>query len=136
MMDCRLLGFNVKGDERGLLIALEQNKEIPFEIKRVFYIWASTPDVTRGTHVNITTKHVLICVNGSCKVKVDNGKKQRIYSLDCPDKGLYIPNMVWKEMFDFSQDCVLLVLASDYYQPDEYIRDYKRFVEMIARKKS
>ena len=128
---CKLISFEPKGDERGQLVIIEGNQHIPFEIKRVFYIYGSDRDVVRGRHANYNSEFVLINVSGSSKVKVDDGKKQQVYDLDRPNIGVYIPKMVWKDMYDFSEDSVLLVLASEHYDPEEYIRDYDTYLKVV-----
>lgn len=129
----KMLDFPVRGDERGYLVVAEGNKDIPFEIKRIFYIFGTDRDVVRGQHANKKSQFVLINVAGSSKVKVSDGKgNEAVYHLDKPHSGIYIPTMIWKDMYDFSDDSVLLCLASEAYDPDEYIRDYKDFVKLIA----
>jgi len=121
------LGFQEKGDLRGQMVIIESNKDVPFDIKRIFYIYGSDSEIIRGQHANRRTEFVLVNVAGTSKVKVDDGARQTIYILDRPNIGVYIPKMVWKEMYDFSPDSVLLVLASELYDPEEYIRDYEQF---------
>lgn len=121
------------GDERGSLISLEQLKNIPFKIKRVYYIFGTQKDAIRGKHSHTHLKQMAVCVKGSCKFLLDNGKKRKIIELNSPDTGLYIGKNLWREMFDFSSDCVLMVLASDYYNEDEYIRDYKKFLKTLKK---
>ena len=127
-----LIEFNQKGDSRGNLVVVEGNNNVPFDIKRVFYIYGSDPDVIRGNHANRESEFVLINVSGTSKVKVDDGKRQTVYDLDRPHIGIYLPKMIWKEMYDFSADSVLLCLASTIYDPDEYIRDYNDFLSIIG----
>lgn len=127
-MNFKLLDFQIFGDERGSLISLEGNKNIPFEIKRVYYIFDTKKDVVRGKHAHKNLQQILIVVSGSCKVLVDNKKDKQIYELNNPSKGLLIENNVWREMFDFSSDCVLMVLASDYYNKDDYIYEYENIL--------
>ena len=112
---CRLLNFNEKGDERGKLVIVEGNQDIPFEIKRLFYIHGSDKDVVRGKHANRESEFVLINVSGTSKVMVTDGKNKQVVELTKPRQGVYLPKMVWKEMYDFSPDSVLLVLASTHY---------------------
>jgi len=123
-MNFKLLDFQIFGDERGSLISLEGNKNIPFEIKRVYYIFDTKKDVVRGKHAHKNLQQILIAVSGSCMVLVDNKKDKQIYELNNPSKGLLIENNVWREMFDFSSDCVLMVLASDNYDKEDYIFQY------------
>ena len=128
----KLLEFTQKGDDRGHLVIVEGGTDIPFEIKRVFYIYGSDPDVVRGQHANRKTEFVLINVAGRSKVKVKDGKgNETIYCLNRPHTGIYLPTMVWKDMYDFSPDSVLLVLASQHYDPEEYIRNYDDFAKEV-----
>ncbi len=127
---CRLLEFKENGDERGKLVIVEGNKDIPFEIKRIFYIYGSDKDVVRGKHSNRNSEFVLINVSGSSKVMVTDGKEKQIVELTKPRQGVYLPKMVWKEMYDFSPDSVLLCLASTHYDGNEYIRSYDDFCKM------
>lgn len=129
MSKVRKLEFPQRGDERGHLVIVEGMKDIPFEIKRVFYIYGSDSEVVRGQHANRESEFVLINVAGTSKVKVKDGEgNETVYCLDRPHMGIYLPNMVWKDMYDFSPDSVLLVLASTHYDPDEYIREYEEFL--------
>ena len=125
--------FNQLGDDRGHLVVVEGLKDIPFEIKRIFYIYGSDSDVVRGQHANRKSEFVLINVSGTSKVEVDDGKTKKIFDLDEPHVGIYLPNMVWKDMFDFSSDSVLLVLASEVFDANEYIRDYDEYVKEIRK---
>ena len=128
-----LMKFKVLGDSRGQLIALEENREIPFDFKRVFYIYGTQEGVPRGQHSHYETQQLLVCVSGSCKVSLDDGKEKKIYVLDRPEIGLYQNKLIWGEMFDFSSDCVLMVLANDFYDEKDYIRDYDTFLKVIQR---
>lgn len=128
-MNIKLIKFNVMGDNRGSLISLEQFKNIPFQIKRVYYIYDTKTNVVRGKHAHPNLKQVVVCVNGSCKFLLDDGKNKKNIKLSSPDIGLYIGKNIWREMYDFSKDCVLVVLASDYYDKKEYIRDYQMFLK-------
>lgn len=124
----QMLEFVEKGDERGHLVIAEGGIDIPFDIKRVFYIYGSDQNVVRGQHANRHTRFVLINVAGRSKVRVRDGKgNEAVYSLNRPHTGIYLPEMVWKDMYDFSEDSVLLVLASEHYDNTEYIRDYAEF---------
>ena len=128
----KMLEFSQKGDERGHLVIVEGGQDIPFEVKRIFYIYGSDKDVIRGQHANKESEFVLINVAGTSKVKVKDGKgNETVYSLNRPHTGIYLPRMIWKEMYDFSEDSVLLVLASTHYNGDEYIRDYDEFVKIV-----
>ncbi len=134
MNKVQMLEFQQRGDERGHLVIVEGMQDIPFEIKRVFYIYGSAADVVRGQHANRESEFVLINVAGTSKVKVKDGKgNEVIYCLNRPHMGIYLPTMVWKDMYDFSADSVLLVLASTHYNAGEYIRDYDEFVKEINK---
>lgn len=126
--------FQQHGDERGQLVALEEFKDIPFEIKRVYYMYDTKEGVHRGFHAHKSLEQILICIHGSCKILLDNGKEKKVVSLEKPYEGLYISNDMWREMFDFSKDAVLLVLASNYYDEEDYIRDYDVFLKSIENK--
>ena len=129
----RLLEFKEHGDEKGNLIVIEGNQDIPFEIKRAFYIYGSDSKVIRGQHANRKTEFVLVNVAGRSKIKIKDGKgNEVVYSLNRPKTGLFIPAMIWKEMYDFSEDSVLLCLASEHYDDSEYIREYSSYEKMIA----
>lgn len=126
--EVQMLEFPQQGDERGNLVIAEGEIDIPFDIKRIFYIYGSEKEVIRGQHANRKTQFVLINVVGTSKVKVRDGLgKQEVYNLDRPNIGLYLPAMTWKDMYDFSENSVLLVLASEHYDASEYIRDYDMF---------
>ena len=124
---CKVLNFGDLGDERGKLVVVEGALDIPFDIKRVFYIYDSDSEVVRGQHANRESEFVLINVGGTSKVRIDNGHSEAVIELNKPMMGLYIPTMVWKDMYDFSEDSILLVLASTHYDGDEYIRDYEEY---------
>jgi len=130
-MISELQKFNVMGDERGKLVALETNKEIPFDIKRVFYIFGTNSDLPRGEHSHYKTKQFLIAVNGSCRVTLDNGKEKETFNLNSRDIGLYQDALIWGTMHDFSEDCVLIVLANDVYDAKDYITDYNEFLKVV-----
>lgn len=126
----KILYFKDLGDERGNLVVIEgDGMDIPFDIKRVFYIYGSDDTVVRGQHANRETEFLLVNVAGKSKVRVDNGKETTIVELNAPGMGLYLPQMLWKEMYEFSQDSVLLVLASKHYDAKEYIRDYQEYLK-------
>lgn len=127
------LNFQQHGDDRGQLVALEENKEIPFNVKRIYYIFDTKEGVRRGFHAHRALEQILVCVSGSCKVKLDNGKESEIVKLSKPNEGIYVTNDMWREMYDFSSDAVLLVLASELYDESDYIRDYQQFLEYVNR---
>lgn len=127
----KLIEFNQLGDDRGGLVSLEQNKNIPFDIKRVYYIFDTKEGVARGFHAHKDLQQVAICVKGSCRFIFDNSVQRESIILDKPNMGLFIDSMMWREMHDFSDDCVLMVLASNYYDESDYIRDYNIFLELM-----
>lgn len=135
-MDIRKYTFPPHGDDRGQLVAIEEMKDLPFDIKRVYYIYDTLTDVVRGHHAHKCLKQVLLCVHGSCKIHLDNGHETAEVLLDKPNEGLYIENDMWREMYDFTPDAVLLVLASEYYDEADYIRNYDEFRKFIASKES
>lgn len=129
-----MLEFPQRGDERGHLVVVEGMKDVPFEIKRIFYIYGSDTDVIRGQNANKKSQFVLINVAGKSKVKVKDGLgNEAVFSLNRPHTGIYLPQMVWKDMYDFSEDSVLLVLSSEHYDPEEYIRNYDEFVKIVTK---
>ncbi len=126
----KLIYFKDLGDERGDLVVIEgEGMDIPFDIKRVFYMYGSDSTVVRGQHANRETEFLLVNVGGSSKVRVDNGRESEVIVLDKPGMGLYLPPMLWKDMYDFSPDSILLVLASRHYDGKEYIRDYQEYLK-------
>ena len=130
----KILEFKDLGDQRGNLVVIEgDGADIPFDIRRGFYIYGSDSEVVRGQHANRETEFLLVNVSGTSKVKVDNGKESRVIELNRPRMGLYLPPMVWKDMYDFSPDSVLLVLASRHYDASEYIRDYQEYRTELAK---
>ena len=130
-MITKLEEFKVLGDHRGQLVALEANRQIPFDVKRVFYIYGTQEGVPRGNHSHYKTKQFLVAVNGSCKVTLDNGKEKEIFDLNRPNLGLFQDALIWGSMHDFSSDCVLMVLADEYYDASDYITDYDKFLKEV-----
>lgn len=132
MTKSHMLKFPCHGDERGWLVAIEGSDTIPFDIRRIFYIFGSDRTVIRGRHANRKSEFVLINVCGSCKVRTEelDGSAQ-IFVLDTPHTGIYLPKMVWKDMYDFSPDSILLCLSSEHYDNEEYIRNHDEFVKEL-----
>lgn len=124
--------FQPHGDERGMLIALEELKDIPFRIKRVYYMYNTIEGVVRGHHAHKSLEQILVCIHGSCKIRLDNGYEKKVIPLEKPYEGLYVGNNMWREMFDFSPDAVLMVLASELYNEEDYIRDYDEFLKFVS----
>ena len=135
-MELKTYRFTPHGDERGQLIALEEFKDIPFDIKRVYYIYDTLTGVIRGKHAHRKLQQILICVSGSCRIKLDDGREVQDILLDDPSLGLFISNDTWREMYDFTPDAVLLVLASEYYDEADYIRDYDTFLKTVRGKEA
>jgi len=125
----KLIDFETLGDDRGSLIAIEEGYNAPFDIKRVYYIFDTKQDVKRGFHAHKNLKQICIAVKGSCTFIVDNGLEREEINLTNPKQGLYIENLIWREMKDFSSDCVLVVLASEHYDEIDYIRNYNVFLK-------
>lgn len=123
--------FQPHGDERGQLVSLEQFKDIPFSIKRVYFMYETAQGVVRGNHAHKSLQQILVCIHGSVKILLDNGKEKKVIPLERPYEGLYVSNNMWREMYDFSEDAVLLVLASELYDESDYIRDYDEFIEFV-----
>ncbi|WP_317178848.1 sugar 3,4-ketoisomerase [Lelliottia amnigena] len=130
-MKVELIPLQKHGDERGMLVALERTKNVPFEIKRVYYMFGTQTDVRRGYHAHKELRQLAIPVSGSCRFMLDDGKEKVDILLDNPALGLLIEPAIWHEMYDYSHDCILLVLASDVYNESDYIRNYDEFVESI-----
>ena len=126
--------FQQHGDARGQLVALEEFKDIPFRIKRVYYMYETKENVHRGFHAHKSLEQILICVHGSCKILLDNGHEKKIVSLEQPYEGLYIACDMWREMYDFTEDAVLLVLASELYDENDYIRNYDEFIQYVTER--
>ncbi|MCS4534143.1 sugar 3,4-ketoisomerase [Neisseria montereyensis] len=132
-MKIKLLSLQSHGDERGSLIALEQDKNIPFIIKRVYYLYGTKPGISRGFHAHKHLSQVAIAVRGSCRFVLDDGKEKINVVLDNPAQGLLIESNIWREMHDFSEDCVLMVLASELYDESDYIRNYDDFLNAVNK---
>ena len=130
----KIINFQSLGDERGELVSLEGLGNIPFEIKRVYYIYGIQEGISRGFHAHKKLKQVVVAVNGRCRFLIDDGKNRTSIILDLPTQGLFIDSCIWREMHDFSADCVLMVLASEVYDEDDYIRSYEKFITYQGKK--
>lgn len=130
-MEIKMIQFQTHGDERGALVSLEEKKNIPFEVKRVYFMYGTKEGIHRGLHAHKTLKQVLFCPCGACTILLDDGNKKKCVRLDKPTEGLIIEANIWREMYDFTPDAVLTVLASDYYDENDYIRDYDEFLNYI-----
>lgn len=131
-MNYKLIDMKVFGDERGKLISLESNRSVPFEIKRVYWIYDTLPNEERGFHAHKNMEQIIVAMDGACEFVLDNGKNREAVYLNRPDVGLYIGKNMWREMRNFSYGCKLMVLASEYYDEKEYIRNYDEFLKEIA----
>ena len=130
--EVQMLTFPQHGDKRGHLVVVEGEQDIPFVVKRIFYMYGSDRDVVRGQHANRRSEFVLINVSGQSKIRVDDGLgNEAVFSLNRPHTGIYLPPMIWKDMYDFSSDSILLVLSSEHYDAEEYIRDHDEFVREV-----
>ncbi len=135
-MEIRIFPLAVKGDARGSLVAIEGNQDIPFDVRRIYYIYDTCPGVVRGKHAHIALKQLLICIHGTCTILLDDGTERVEVPLSRPDEGLFINSLVWREMKDFSSDAVLLVLASEHYDESDYIRKYDDFLEIAEKERA
>lgn len=132
-MSPHLVNLKGIGDGRGVLVSLEALKNVPFEIKRVYYLTQLKPDHPRGFHAHKNLKQLVVCVHGSCDFIIDDGKTREAIRLSDPTKGIIVESMIWREMHNFSSDCVLMVLASEYYSEEDYIRNYEDFKKQFNK---
>ncbi len=130
-MSVKLIPLQTHGDDRGSLVSLEEEENIPFAVKRVYYLFDTKNGVSRGFHAHKALKQVAIAVRGSCRFILDDGKNRSEIILNNPAEGLLIESFMLREMHDFSDDCVLMVLADQPYDESDYIRDYKEFIEYV-----
>ena len=124
-----LINFETHQDDRGSLVAIESSKNIPFDIKRIYYLFKNNPSQTRAKHAHKKLKQVYIAMSGSCKISLDDGEKQEVVTLDKANVGMLFNGLVWREIFDFSEDCVLMVLADEFYEEEDYLKTYEEFLE-------
>ncbi|HCE1919625.1 FdtA/QdtA family cupin domain-containing protein [Vibrio parahaemolyticus] len=136
MSNIPLISFQKMGDERGSLISLEQHKNIPFDIKRIYYIFDTQSGLARGFHAHYDLEQVAICMKGCVTFLIDDGTTKETVTLSSPDVGLHIKGLKWREMHDFSEDCVLMVVASELYDEADYIRDYDTFLKEVTHANS
>lgn len=135
LKSCKLLPLPLRGDERGSLVPVEAGRQVPFDIRRVYTVFATKPGVLRGFHAHLATEQMAIAVAGGCTMILDDGLERRSVRLDRPDLALTIPPMIWHEMEDFTPDCVLMVLADAFYDEADYIRDYRRFLDVAGERR-
>lgn len=125
--------FPEHSSEYGVLNIIEGSRDIPFSIQRVYYITGVPTDMRRGFHAHKTLQQVLVCVHGSCEVLLDDGKEKTTVLLNSPQKGLLVQGCIWREMYHFTEGAVLLVLASDFYNEEDYIRNYDDFINFLKK---
>ena len=130
MKGYKIIDFDVHPDDRGNLVALSANKEIPFEIKRIYYTWDMPKEAIRGGHAHRVLDEVMVCLHGSCDFVLDDGKEKVTVTLDRPDKGLYVEASLWRDFRNFSSDCVVILIASDYFYPEDHVKDYNEFLKL------
>ena len=135
-MTPRFVNMKRKVDPRGELITVEFENDLPFMMKRVYFIRNVPSETRRGLHAHFELEQVALCLAGSCKMLLDDGKTKTVVTLDASTEGLYVGPMVWHEMFDFSPDCVLTMLAGDIYKENDYIRDYESFLQEARARKA
>lgn len=127
-MEIKKIKFEIHGDDRGKLVSLEVGNNIPFDVKRVYYIYDTSSGISRGFHAHRELKQLVIAIKGSCILKLDNGHERTQVLLNNPSEACLLDSRIWREMHDFSEDCVLLVLANNEYKESDYIRDYEQFI--------
>ena len=132
MINYKIIDFKVFGGDLGSLVALEKGENFPFDIKRVYYMWNVPSHARRGFHAHRTLKQVIVCLSGHCDFILDNGKEKTSLHLDNPAQGLYLSQPIWREFTNFSDNCVIMVLASDYYDENDYIRNYDEFLKFVC----
>lgn len=127
----RLVEFPVIPHETGSLSVYEQSDKIGFDIKRIYCLTRLALGAARGSHAHRALRQVAVCLSGSCRFILDDGKTREDVVLDNPGIGLHIGTYIWREMKDFSSDCVLMVIASELYSEPDYIRDYDEFLQVV-----
>jgi len=132
-MEIKLLELEEKTDARGTLVALEGGLSLPFDIKRIYYMYSVPGGMSRGSHAHADLQQLHICLSGSCRIRLSDGSEQQDVVLDRPNRGLLIDRPTWREIYDFSPDCVLLVLCDKYHAEEDYIRDYAEFLKLVGK---
>ena len=135
--NCKIVELKQIVDENdGVLSIAEQLNEIPFEVERVYYIYGlEDTKLKRGFHAHKQLEQAIFCINGSFKLMIDDGNEKNYFFLNDPNKGVYMGSRLWHTMFEFSKDCIILVIASDYYDESDYIRNYSEFIEYVKKEK-
>ncbi|MFM0171288.1 FdtA/QdtA family cupin domain-containing protein [Paraburkholderia sediminicola] len=129
--DCKLYELPKITDPRGNLTFIESDKHVPFAIQRVFYLYDVPTEESRGAHAHHTLNQLIICLSGSFDVEVDDGKSRTRIHLNRPWKGLHVPPLIWAAEVNFDPGSVALILASDLYKEEDYIRDYDDYLALI-----
>lgn len=132
MTICKKYEFPLLGDERGSLVVINKQSSVPFAVTRIYYLFGTTQGASRGFHAHKKLHQIAVCVSGRCRMVLDDGVVREDVWLESPKVGVDLPPMLWHEMYDFSSDCVILVLASDDYDEADYIRDYSEFKESFG----
>ena len=132
--ECRFLRLTSFTDERGKLAAIEGGDTVPFEIRRVFFLYDLNPTAVRGNHAAADEECIFI-ISGSCRVRTHDGEKETFFLLDSPMCGVYVPAMIWREISDCSKDCVLAVLSDQHYDPEDCVRDFGQFLRLRAEQR-
>lgn len=135
-MEYTLLDFNVLDSRQGNAVNIESENSVPFDIKRIYYIFNTERYAVRGRHAHHNLEQAIICVSGACDFILDDGKERETIHLDDPSRALYIKNNIWREFTNFTEDCVVMVLASEHYNEDDYIRDYNKFIDTVNFEKN
>ena len=133
MQGVELINFAIRGDYKGSLVPIEGGQDIPFDIKRVYYIWGTNYEAVRGHHAHRKLEQIIIPIAGNCDFILDNGKIKETVHLCSPNQGLYIKHNIWREFTNFSENCVILVLASEHYDESDYVRDYEQFKKEVNK---
>jgi dTDP-4-dehydrorhamnose 3,5-epimerase-like enzyme len=133
--NCNIVKLPVIQDNRGNLTFVEQNRHIPFDIKRVFYVYDMPTAVDRGAHAHKTLEQFIVCLRGSIEVKVDDGTQTHSFKLQYPWEGLYIPPLIWASQCNSGSGTLYMVMASEYYNEEGYLRDYAEFLKFRQLKK-
>ena len=130
---CKIISLPKLSDSRGDLSFIENNHQIPFNIKRVYYLYNVPHDAKRGAHSHKNLEQLMIAISGSFDITLDDGINKQTYHLNSPSKGLYIPSLIWRDIQNFSDDAVCIVLASEPYDESDYIRDYQNFLDLRGK---
>ncbi len=129
--DCRIIDLPRFSDERGTLTVIENDKEIPFEIRRIYYLHNNSTDMARGKHAHKKLNQFIIAMNGSFDITIDDGNETETYNLRDCNQGLFICPMIWRDIRNFTKDAICVVLASEFFDEDDYLRNYGAFLKAV-----